>query len=474
MSLRLCRERRWHHRVLPLIIMWPLLMATANVAAAQDDPPRTIPRKSSPPPAAPTPTVPTEVPTPPPPESYILIRTGATGLTKEGDVEVIAPCQSGEQLLGGGYAISSVNSYSLSVRASHPQNDSWRVLFHDLLYNGKLLNQGVTLTAYAYCFHAPNFPLGMTTVTSDEQTETKAPPMGATPLPSDVEYKTVVECPAGSVLTGGGFRVGDPSYEPDGNLNTDVRISRPQVASTGIATGWLVMLHPELPKYKRPVRSYARCATKNLHSLPAGVLATGLINKDAGAQVYDLTSACSEKGVTTGGGQEYVGDPLIPHPVLSGFSVSALHEWRQIFFGAWQTPNYTFRGCDPATNNCLSGVVVAACFQPPAIPFISVRITSPSDGSQLGLDRSTAPNTRTGPVTFTAAVVDQSGNPLPSARLVWTYSTATQRGGLGTGGTTTGRLPAGGTLTPAKVTVTARYGKLMATDTISVSTGTVP
>jgi hypothetical protein len=343
------------------------------------------------------------------------------------------------------------------VRANHPKGElAWRVVFH----NQSPKNIDVPVAAYAYCFHAPNFPLGLVTVAVDNQSQ------------NGVEQTMVASCPSGSVLTGGGFAINAPSSDTDGTQNADIITSRPDITADGTATGWRVTLHLLRADLKRPTQSFARCATQRVRAQKAAVLSKNLVNSVAAAQEYNLTTDCADGGVSTGGGHEYHGDFLIPHPVFSVRATPNLKTWTTRFFGAWQTTNYSFRACDPGVTDCLSGLVVAACFEPPDIPFIYVRITSPANGAHFDLAQ---PGTATtGPVTFSVEVVDKNGNPLPKATVRWRFANALGSTPLGGGRSFSKPLPAGGAITDMRISATATWGKLSASDTVKVSTGTVP
>jgi len=397
-----------------------------------------------------------ELPPVPPPESFILTRTSVVMVDRVGDFEQVAQCGAGEQLLGGGYYIGDLVGYQLSVRANHPSGESgWRVVFN----NQNPANVDVPVAAYAYCFRPANFPLGLVTIVSDNSAH------------SGVEQTMVASCPAGSVLTGGGFAINAPSSATDGSTNSDIITSRPEITSDGTTTGWRVAVHLLRADLKRPTQAFARCATERVRGQKAAVLSKNLVNSVAAAREYDLKTDCAEGGISTGGGHEYIGDFLIPHPVFSVRATPNLRTWTTRFFGAWQTTNYSFRPCDPNVSDCLSGVVVAACYEPPDIPFIHIRITSPADGAHFDLAQ--RDRALTAPITFSADVVDRYGNALPKAAVRWQVTTGLGPQPLGGGKSFTKPLPAGFTITPMQVTATATSLKLSASATIRISTGTV-
>ncbi len=94
---------------------------------------------------------------------------------------VTATCEQHEQLLSGGYYVNAWEA-AANVVASYPSSkDSWTVTDDNTLGPSS-----VSITAYANCLQAP-YSVGLRL-------------MSSTPL------ATKVDCPAGAVMTGGGFQ----------------------------------------------------------------------------------------------------------------------------------------------------------------------------------------------------------------------------------------------------------------------------
>ena len=109
---------------------------------------------------------------------------------------VTVSCPSGGVLLGGGYAVDDPLAF---VSSSFPASATvWSITAHDEGQDGG--SHAFTVTAYAECLTA-NFSAGVSAVT-------------ATPtIPHDLAlHNASVNCPSGSVVTGGGFR-GSPGSD---------------------------------------------------------------------------------------------------------------------------------------------------------------------------------------------------------------------------------------------------------------------
>jgi hypothetical protein len=151
-------------------------------------------------------------------------------------------------------------------------------------------------------------------------------------------------------------------------------------------------------------------------------------------------------------------------------------------FGGWQTPNYSFRPCQPGgVTSCLEGIAAASCYKPPDIPYINIRIVSPPGGYPFPTGSRYAD--QTDQIAFTANVYDQNDALIPNAVVRWAFHTPVNPNALmGTGNSIVARLPAGQTISEVTVSATAtvshRKGRLRqtltATDSIKLMTGTVP
>jgi hypothetical protein len=118
-------------------------------------------------------------------------------------VTVSVACPAGEPVLSGGFAVDDFLAF---VSSTYPSSASaWTLTVHDEGQDGG--SHPVTVTAYADCLKA-NFTAATPIASS------------APSIPADHMYHTVTQsCPAGTTLTGGGFRGSDgsPLSIPSGN-----------------------------------------------------------------------------------------------------------------------------------------------------------------------------------------------------------------------------------------------------------------
>jgi hypothetical protein len=190
----------------------------------------------------------------------------------------------------------------------------------------------------------------------------------------------------------------------------------------------------------------------------------------------------------------------IPHTVVSNISPasgpanggttvtitgSGFTSATSVLFGSTTTSNFTVVSdtqisvASPAGSSGTVDVIVTSCggtsitsnadqFTYTPLP-VTVKITSPADGSSFG----TSPplSGHTGPITFTASASDSSGHPLTGTALQWTVD----GNSLGTGESFSATLPSGCGVAryTVKVVATDSASGLNASDTITVSTGTV-
>lgn len=184
-------------------------------------------------------------------------------------VTVTASCAGGDVALSGGYTLDDPLAF---VTSSYPSGAAaWTITAHDEGQDGG--SHPVTVTAYAECLHA-NFAAGVGAV-------------AATPVvPADSNpHEATVNCPAGTIVTGGGFRGTNGTQE-----------------SIPAANGWTAALSVQLGGTAKP-QLFAVCAKDHL---AAGgepkVTADPLLG--AGA---DLAVSCPAATVLAGGGARTVG-----------------------------------------------------------------------------------------------------------------------------------------------------------------------
>ena len=132
----------------------------------------------------------------PPDSSFVHLVSSATSIQAPGGVATTsATCPSGQQLIGGGFTAAANGTGLVAVTDNYPSSpNTWTV-------TAQVGQQGSAgeVIALAYCFTTPNVQLGLTTITAP----TIAPPS----LLGQLTYSAtgIALCPAGSVLTGGGY-----------------------------------------------------------------------------------------------------------------------------------------------------------------------------------------------------------------------------------------------------------------------------
>lgn len=390
---------------------------------------------------------------------YITTNSEVAIVDGPGRYELNARCKSGQQLLGGGYHMPAwETSMEPGVTANYPPAaDTWRVVFE--VTDSQFSNQvdGNPLVAAAYCLTTSDYPLSLTIVS-----ESTSPPANATEVSIDVK------CPAGSVLTGGGYRTGisGPNF---GTYNSNLFVSAPTIATNGIADGWQIAAH-YFPQETPPESTvYALCAGQNLVAGPAVVEALDYTTLPYAWGWATSSAECPRDMFTTGGGYSLIGDLWIPRQASSVSAKGEFIGWSNDVAFGYQTTNYDFRPCDPSVNpDCAKTAAFAACIEIPDIPFVSVQILQPDEGQSFG---SVAPDhTSTEPITFVAEAFDEDGNELGGSALQWTLNGYP----MGTGDTVTFVVPTSpGSVIPATVRVTATGQSTSTYDQITVSVGTI-
>jgi hypothetical protein len=198
---------------------------------------------------------------------------------------VTATCASGDVVLGGGFQVDDPLAF---VTSSFPSGaTAWTVTAHDEGQDGG--SHPVTITAYAECLHA-NFTAVVSIASSTPN------------IPNDSNFHEVsVNCPAGSVVTGGGFR---------GTNSTQEIIPA--------ANGWTVGLGIQQGASTKP-SLYALCAGKHLvaASMP---MTTANPNLGTGTS---LTVSCPAASLLTSGGVHTVSYGNLTNLAANG----ALTQW---------------------------------------------------------------------------------------------------------------------------------------------------
>jgi hypothetical protein len=394
------------------------------------------------------------------PEPFYIVTRGVSQVVDSaGRVTMDAKCQDGEQLLGGAYLLPDNGVVRLTLLASYPvASDTWRVIVNRSDQPSAHSGYSDVVAAFAYCFTAPNYDLGLETVTAQNE--------GAgTPF-----FDIKANCPAGSTLTGGGYLT-DTTGDSSALFNANVMGSSPMIDGDLNATGWQVGLAYVVNEMVPRTTVYARCSSRGLGHAKVVVAPLDLTKLGAAYDYRENEARCPINTFTTAGGYSLVGDALIPHPVFFSSSRDEYAAWRFETMYGYQTTTYKLRPCDPNLNpSCAVISAIAACIPIPDIPFVKVKITSPADKSNFGTETIDAQkNEFTQQITFTATASDEAGQPLGGPAVHWF------RGGIefGTGTSFTTALPSYGTISPITIKVTAFGKTTAASDQIQINVGTV-
>lgn len=177
-------------------------------------------------------TAPTATSTPFTPQYSMNIQSNTVNVANGSSGTVTASCQGSDQLVGGGYYIQDSNQL-YNGESSYPSSaNSWTASASNNT------SQTMTLWAYADCLHA-NFSVGIQIVSDTVS------------VPVQMTRTANAACPAGSVVTGGGFKT------TPGNTGW-VIASNPGITPPG----WGVATQAQFGGIIEI--AYALCATKNL------------------------------------------------------------------------------------------------------------------------------------------------------------------------------------------------------------------
>jgi hypothetical protein len=253
--------------------------------------------------------------TAPAPQSTLAVHTATATIAAFQAASVSVSCQSGEQMLSGGYSFPGGTPNQ--VDASYPSGPAtWTVV-------GAMdqAGQSVTLTVSVACLQA-NFTVGMTQVTSAAATSAYLGSATAS-----------VSCPQGSVLTGGGFLTTPPD---DGSRAMgQIGVSAP------LQNGWTVTVNHLPTGSSLTEQAIALCATKNLTAAP---LASQTLQPATQGTTVQGTAACASGQLLTGGGfTDLTGTPGLPNQVFSKAEVESVASALQ-----WAV---SFTNGDQATHN---------------------------------------------------------------------------------------------------------------------------
>jgi hypothetical protein len=249
----------------------------------------------------------------PPDSSFIHLVFSPTSIQASGGVVTAsATCPSGQQLIGGGFTAAPNGTALVAVTDNYPSSpNTWKVSAQV----GEQASPGEVI-ALAYCFTTPNVQLGLTTVTGN----TVAPPPTSPLSPGGVQISfsapgTAV-CPAGSVLTGGGYSARGLDPTTAETYNSYISTEGPSSDSTGRPNGWQTTL-TYINTVAPTATAFAICARSYFTQ---GTIVTA--NASAVLRVQTGDVHCPPNTFTTGGGytvQQSIPIPL-PYTVYSSFS----------------------------------------------------------------------------------------------------------------------------------------------------------
>jgi hypothetical protein len=189
---------------------------------------------------------------------------------------VTAACPAGESLLGGGFSVAVADPSYAHVSASYPSSaHAWTAIVHDEGNGPDAGGVALTLTTYAYCLPASS-RLSPQIV--------QAPAAIPRPVNGSSRALGAAACPAGTAVTGGGFR---------GSVADSV-------TSKPAGNGWKAILDVLIAGDVAPVTPtvFALCARANV-APESGAAAVGTIQAGQHASV---SAQCPSGHVLIGGG----------------------------------------------------------------------------------------------------------------------------------------------------------------------------
>lgn len=263
------------------------------------------------------------------PDSAFIVAMGSTtSITGAGTFTSNASCANGQQLVGGGFTTLPPPAVppsappiknppavpSVAIIENYPfSGNTWRVTAQAAPLPNT--SNSVPLIAIAYCFVTPNVPLNMFSVPA----LTVAPPLAPT-VPASVKADATASatCPAGSVLTGGGFSTSPVDPAVGISVNAYVLSEGPTSNSAGQVTAWQMTLEYPIPIARAPTGfAWALCARS--HFSP-GTVVTGT---DTGTlAVITGAVSCPPSSFTVGGGYSFAQSSSVPFSQMAQSSFS--------------------------------------------------------------------------------------------------------------------------------------------------------
>jgi hypothetical protein len=247
-----------------------------------------------------------------PSNPLVSIQPGTATIQGAGVLSANANCPSGQQLLGGGYFLDGdlVATTPIAVTENYPfSGTTWRVTVDSTSAKPTDNIAGTVIIALAYCFTKPNIQLDMTTVSA---ITTPGPPAATGP---DVIIHTAAgstTCPVGSVLTGVGFQIINPTLHQCVGYNAYITAEAPIMNTRARGPGWQVnIITPSTISAAATI--YARCA--------GSFLKAGSVASLAPSTPGTGTVSCPANTFTTAGGYSLQNDSPIPSPIVFNYVV---------------------------------------------------------------------------------------------------------------------------------------------------------
>jgi len=203
----------------------------------------------------------------PQPKASLVIHSDArTTYAPFATLSVSASCRAGEQMVSGGYYITSAD-HSYSPYANYPSGPStWTAV----VKSGG--SASYTLQTYVGCLQA-NYPLATKIITASAD------------VAKGASQTAPATCPAGSIVTGGGF-----------TLSAPVGVASTTAPVSGMG-GWTVVATGSGDALK--VTTYALCATRNLAVAPDSTLQFNIFSQNDSQQ--SITCKSGDQWLLAGG-----------------------------------------------------------------------------------------------------------------------------------------------------------------------------
>lgn len=220
-----------------------------------------------------------------------------------GTTVVHAICPTGKRI-GGGFVAPVAKG--MIVRGSYPDDSNGWIVEAD--NTAAATNEVVT--AYAYCLLTPDATVAV-------HRQGNAVRLGQVPSTS-----LRVNCPAGTTVTGGGFRI-------DGPLNgtIDAPYNAGLMESSPSADGWKLSIGQWFGEGLRLYAAYAVCASSSIQG-GSVVEASYVVDPTQGGQFFSFSAKCPDPGTfTTAGGFRFSAGNDQMHRTIASSATGGFANW---------------------------------------------------------------------------------------------------------------------------------------------------